>query len=252
MCKGGYQVNLENKIGTGAQADVYLHENKAIKVFKQGYSKANIFYEAMVNSIIEETGLPIAKVYEVLNIEDKVAIRMEYIEGITLQECILADIDNIYKYIDTMVDLQMKIHSKNTYLPLGLKDKLRERISGNMSMDESKRSRLLKILDKLPEGNSLCHGDFHGYNIIKHGDEYYFIDWIDAAVGCADGDACRTYMLYLFHSPEMAEIYLKAYCAKAGKSREDILGWLPVVAAARLRENNEEEKEKILSIIENI
>lgn len=206
----------------------------------------------MITSLIENAGLSIAKVHEVLNINNRITIKMDYIEGITLNECLLSDIDNANKYVDIMVDLQIEMHSKNIQLPLSLKNRLKEKIIWNISINESKKNKLLEILDRLPDGKSLCHGDFHGYNIIKHDNRYYIIDWIDAASGCANADVCRTYMLYLFYSSEFAELYLDTYCTKTGKHKKDVLEWLPIIAAARLCEKNEEEKEKIFSLIENI
>lgn len=245
-------MNLDIKIGEGAQAEVYLYNNNAIKVFKENYNKAFVFYEAMITSFIENSGLPIAKVHEVLKIDNKIAIKMDYIEGHNLNECLLSDIDNAKSYIGTMVDLQIDIHSKNLKLPLTLKDKLKEKISGNMIIDSNKRNKLLEILNKLPEENSLCHGDFHGNNIINNCDGYYVIDWIDATNGCASADVCRTYMIYSFYSKELANMYLETYCTKSKRPPKDILDWLPVVAAARLSENNENEKKLILELIENI
>lgn len=130
----------------------------------------------MITSYIENSGLPIAKVHEVLNIDNKIAIKMDYIEGQNFNECLLSDINNAKNYIDTMVDLQIEIHSKNLKLPLSLKNKLKEKISGNRIIDNIKRKKLLEILNKLPEENSLCHDDFHGNNIIKNCNGYYVID----------------------------------------------------------------------------
>jgi hypothetical protein len=36
--------------------------------------------------------------------------------------------------------------------------------------------------------------------------------------------------------PELASAYIDAYAAASGESRSRILGWLPIVAAARLAE----------------
>lgn len=245
-------MNLDIKVGEGAQADVYLYNNNAIKVFKEDYNKAFVFYEAMVTSFIENSGLLIAKVHEVLNIDNKIAIKMDYIEGYNLNECLLSDINNAQKCIDIMVDLQIDIHSKKLKLPLSLKDKLKEKISVNTIIDSNKIKKLLEILNELPEENSLCHGDFHGNNIINNCNGYYVIDWIDATNGCASADVCLTYMIYSFYSKELANMYLDTYCTKSKRSQKDILGWLPVVAAARLSENNENEKKAILKWIENI
>lgn len=245
-------MNLDIKIGEGAQADVYLYNNNAIKVFKENYNKAFVFYEAMITSFIENSGLPIAKVHEVLNIDSKFAIKMDYIEGNNLNECLLSDINNAKYYIDIMVDLQIDIHSKNLKLPLSLKDKLKDKIWGNEIIDSNKRKKLLEILNELPEENSLCHGDFHGNNIINNCNGYFVIDWIDATNGCPSADVCRTYMIYSFYSKELANMYLETYCTKSKKTTKEILDWLPVVAAARLSENNENEKQPILDWIQNL
>ena len=245
-------MNLEVKIGTGAQAKVYLYENNAIKVFREGYDKAYVFYEATITSLVENTGLPIARVHEVINIDNKNAIKMDYIKGPALYECILSDIANAKEYIDRMVELQIEIHSKNIWLPLKLKNKLKDRIIGSISISENKKDKLLKILEGLPEGKSLCHGDFHPLNIIIKDNQYYVIDWIDGTNGCDNADVCRTYMIFLFHAPELAALYLETYCGKTGKDKKDILEWLPIIAAARLCEQNEGEKEKILEVLEKI
>lgn len=72
---------------------------------------------------------------------------------------------------------------------------------------------------------------------------------MDSTYGCADGEACRTYMIYSFYAPELAELYLTLYCKETGKERHRILAWLPVVATARLSENITNEQEKIMALI---
>lgn len=245
-------MNLDKKIGTGAQADVYLYNNKAIKIFRKGYDKSFVFYEAMITSLVENGEVPIAKVHEVLRIDGKLALSMDYISGVTLNELFKSDVDNVNKYLEIMVGLQIKVHSQKVDLPIRLNNRLKEQITGNKDISHYKKQRLTKILEGLPDGNNLCHGDFHWNNIINHGSEYYIIDWIDAAIGCVNADACRTYMLYLFHCSEFAELYLSIYCAKTGKATTDILQWLPVVAAARLCAGFEEEKERIYLLIKDI
>lgn len=243
-------MELNKVIGTGAQATVYCSGNYAIKLFKENYNKTAIFYEALINSIIENTGLAMPKTYEVLNIGRQMAIKMDYIKGVSLIDCIIKDADNAAAYIEKMVKLQVQMHSKKVSLPFSLKDSLKDKIQGNEDLGITQKERLLMLLKELPDGDELCHGDFHGYNILVCDGEYWIIDWVDSTYGCSDGDACRTYMIYLMHAPELAEIYLMLYCKETRKEREKILAWLPVVAAARLNENIADEKEKIMSWIE--
>lgn len=62
-------------------------------------------------------------------------------------------------------------------------------------------------------------------------------DWGCARAGNPAGDVCRTYLLYLLHDRDLAARYLAEYCRAAGRPREEVLAWLPVVAGARLNEN---------------
>jgi tRNA A-37 threonylcarbamoyl transferase component Bud32 len=239
-------LELNESIGIGAQATVYSSGNYAIKLFKENCNKSNVFYEALINSMVEDIGIPVPKVYEVLNVENKMAIKMDYIKGISLFEAISKDIDNAVFYIEQMVKLQIEIHSKKILLPLSLKNKLQDKIISNKELSDAQKNKVLILLSKLPDGNELCHGDFHGNNILVCHKKYWVIDWIDSTYGCADGDACRTYMIFYLYARELAEVYLSLYCSNTGKTRDEILTWLPVIAAARLSENNSNEKETLL------
>lgn len=242
-------MELNKVIGKGAQATVYYSEPYAIKVYREGYDKIGVFYEALISSIIEVTKLSVPKIYEVLNIKNQMAIKMDYINGISLFDCILKDEDNTVRYMENMVKLQKEIHSKNITLPSSLKDRLKEKIEANKELSKTQTEEILKLLNELPDGNELCHGDFHGYNILVREEKYWIIDWVDATCGCSDGDACRTYMLYAMHCPELSELYLNLYCRETGKERNKILEWLPVAATARLCETIPNEKEKLMEWI---
>ena len=242
-------MELNEVVGIGSQATVYSSGKYAIKLFKENYSKIAIFYEALINSIVENTELHIPKIYEVLNIDNQMAIKMEYIKGISLIDSILKDIDNTEVYLENMVKLQIEIHSKKISLPFSLKDRLKDKIEGNQYLDKTKKEKVLELLKELPDGNELCHGDFHGYNILVCEGKYWIIDWVDSTYGCADGDVCRTYMIYSLYAKELADLYLTLYCKNTGKEKDKILAWLPVVAAARLSEKITSEEEMIMSWI---
>jgi len=242
-------MELNKVVGTGAQATVYCSGKYAIKLFKENYDKPAIFYEAFVNSIIEYTELPVPKTYEVLSIDKQMAIKMDYLEGVSLIDCILKDPNDTAVYFEKMVKLQVQMHSKKILLPFSLKDRLKDKIQGNENLSITHKEKVLMLLNELPDGNELCHGDYHGYNILICGGEYWIIDWVNSTYGCADGDACRTYMIYALYSSELAEMYITLYCKEAGKERKKILVWLPIVAAARLSESFPDEKEKLMDWI---
>lgn len=238
-------MKLDKIIGIGQRATVYKDDIYALKVFDKDYSKKNIFYEAFVNVMIEEAGLPIPKTYVVVDIDNQLAIKMDYVDGKPVSQCISNDFNKTKEYIGKMVDLQIQISKSYVQVPISFKDRLRNNIQRTDKLEETKKNNLIKLLAMLPNGNSLCHGDFHSNNVLVSNDNLWVIDWIDASYGPVETDVCRSFMIYLLYAPELAEIYLSTYCNKTSIKKEDILVWLPIVAAARLSENIEGECEKL-------
>ena len=69
---------LKNLIGKGMQADVYEYEGRAVKLFHKSDVKSDVFCEAALISMIEKTGLPCAKLYDVVKINGQWAIIMDH------------------------------------------------------------------------------------------------------------------------------------------------------------------------------
>jgi len=62
-------------------------------------------------------------------------------------------------------------------------------------MNNDDKTFLYKYIKKLPEGNNLCHGDFHPENVLFENDEYYVIDWMTGMQGNIAADVARTEMI---------------------------------------------------------
>ena len=84
---------------------IYLDGNTKIKVFNDTFSKADVLNEALNQARVEQTGLPIPKIIEVMKYDGKWAIRSEYIEGKTLTQIMQEDKKNTDKYLEQFVDL---------------------------------------------------------------------------------------------------------------------------------------------------
>lgn len=74
--------------------------------------------------MVENTRLPVPKIYEVIQFENKMAIVMELIEGTSMMQAILNDLNNIPFYIDSITDLQIKMHSISAFGFPTMSDKL--------------------------------------------------------------------------------------------------------------------------------
>lgn len=230
-------MNLGEPIASGNTANIYLYENKIIKVFKNHLPATESENEARKQRVAFESGLRVPQIHDVKKVNGKQAIIMKYVEGKTLGELVTENIDEVESFLKKSVEIQMEIHSVLAEALEPMHIKLQRQIEAVEELEEQVKTSLLKKLHSMPVENRLCHGDFHLYNLIKSGEEVFIIDWVDASSGDPRADVCRTYILYSQVSLEIAESYLKLYCEKSGWNRKEILEWAPIIAAARLSEN---------------
>jgi thiamine kinase-like enzyme len=180
----------------------------------------------------EASAIPMSKPYQVLNVDGRWCLKMSRVTGQSVNDIILSEPHRVQEIMDDLVRLQMAIHTKRTLMPVRLKPKLKGLIAHNKHLDAARKQTLIALCEKMPEGEALCHGDFHGSNILFQNGVYWVIDWIDAAHGAPLLDVCHSYVVHAFGGTEWAEFYLARYCAVAGAKREDVLQWLPIQAAS--------------------
>ncbi len=244
-------MKLDNIIATSVNKVIYRDGDKCIKVFNEDYSKADVLNEALNQARIEETGLNIAKIREVTMVDGKWAIVLDYIEGKTLAQYMEEDPENIDKYVEILVDLQLEIHSKKSQLLTKLKDKMNRKISSS-TLDATTRYELHTRLEGMPKHNKVCHGDLNPSNIIitKDGTPYT-IDWAHATQGNASADVARTYLLFCLDGKEdVAKKYLDVFCKKSNTAKQYVQKWMPIVAASQSVKGNAHEREFLLSWVD--
>ena len=227
---------------------VYKDGNTVLKIFNEDFSKADILNEALNQARVEETGLNVPKVLEVMKVDGKWAIRTEYVPGKTLQQLMDENPDKKDEYLETLVDLQMLVHSKRSPLLNKLKDKMNRKIN-QTTLDATTRYELHTLLEAMPKHSKVCHGDFNPSNIIIADDGTpYILDWSHVTQGNASADVARTYLLFwLAGDKETAEKYLKLFCKKSDTARQYVEKWLPIVAASQSVKGKPEERELLLS-----
>lgn len=233
-------LNLE-VIGQGATTKIYRDGDIAVKLYLNAEPGA-VEYEAGNQRFAYTNGLPVPKVYGVRKLDDNaIALDMEYIRG----QAIISqrmDKEERNKAIRAMVKLQCEVHKVHAAGLPKLMDRLTWKIKVNRHLEEPQKSSLLALLERLKDhSENLCHCDFHPLNILYDGSKYWIIDWVDASAGNPLADACRTYLIFKQYSTQLAGVYLKIFCEESKAKQEDVLAWLPIIAAARLNENMDDK-----------
>ncbi|MBQ2713297.1 MAG: phosphotransferase [Clostridia bacterium] len=240
-------MKLDQIIAVRTNKKVYRDENVIIKLFDENYAASDVLNEALNHARAEETGLRVPKLVEVLKIDGKWAIVLEYIEGKTLQQLMNENPAKKEEYLKLFVDLQMEIHTMRSPLMTKLRDKMRRKISES-KLDATTRYDLHTRLEAMPRHAKLCHGDFNPSNVIvTEAGECFVIDWAHATQGNASADVARTYLMFCLSGEEkLAEQYLNLFCKKADTAKQYVQKWLPIVAASQSVKGNPAEQELLL------
>ncbi|MCL1806216.1 MAG: aminoglycoside phosphotransferase family protein [Oscillospiraceae bacterium] len=251
MSKGILDSSNMTLTGSGAQADVYHYEDKAVKIYKADHMQAEARYEADLQEKAYKAGLPVPAVFEITEYGGKAAIVMEYIKGKPLGESMLENMAKARDYINIAVDLQMMTHNIRAEGFPNQKDRLAKKIKNTSHLDSGQKEELLLRLEQLPSDDKLCHGDFHVLNLLQTPQGVKIIDWVDACSGTPAADVCRSYLLYLLYREDVAKMYLELYCKTAKIDKLDVLAWMPVIAGAKLDENVTERDVQTLKSLTN-
>ncbi len=239
-------------IATRKEKVIYKDGDSAIKEFSEKFPKSDILNEALNQSRVEETGLPIPALKSVSVRGGKWTIAMEYVEGKTLEQIMEEDPDNLEKYMNDFVDLQLEVQSKKAPLLNKIKDKMNRKISSlSGEIDATIRYELHTRLDSMPNHNKLCHGDFNPSNIIIDSEGHpHILDWSHATQGNASADAARTYLLFALKDKKLADLYLDTFCKKSDTAKQYVQQWLPIVAASQLVKRIPGEEEFLKSWVD--
>ncbi len=240
-------MNLNVVIAQRPDKTIYRDGDKCIKVFSEGYAKADILNEAMNQARVEELGLHIPKILAVTMVEGKWAIVSEFIEGKTLAQLMKEEPEKKDEYLDFFVELQLHVQEQTCTQLKRLQDKMSMKID-QAALDATTRYDLHTRLEGMPKHKKVCHGDFNPSNIIITADGTpYIIDWSHATQGNASADAARTYLLFCLEGDrETAEKYLDLFCKKSDTAKQYVQKWMPIVAASQSVKAIAEERSFLL------
>jgi len=236
-------MNFDNIVAVRPTKTVYRDGDKAIKVFNENYSKANVLNEALNQARAEETEIRIPKLHEVTKVDGKWTIVSEFIEGKTLEQLISENPEKLDEYLNLFVDTQIDMHSKRSTLLRKLHDKMVDKID-ETELEESIKYDLKTRLAGFEKHNKVLHGDFQLSNVIvDNNGRVFIVDWSHATQGNASADVAMTYLLMkMDKKDELAEKYLDLFCLKTNTDKHYVQTWVPIVAGSHLKKCKPENR----------
>jgi uncharacterized protein (TIGR02172 family) len=246
------EILLEQPVARGRTADIYDWDNGHIlKLFQNWFETEDIEYERRIASAVHASGVKSPAVGDIVQVHGRTGIIYERVQGKSLLRMFGRQPWRVIRFGRTLAELHSQMHRRvfEADVPEQRK-KLQKKIKSADALPDVLKTKLLGTLEALPEGDRVCHGDFHPDNVLIDGTAATVIDWIDAARGNPLADVARTSIILLgaasaqisnpvlklivrfFHS-----IYLTHYFGLRPGGEAEYRRWLPVVAGARLNEN---------------
>lgn len=248
----------DTPIAAGRTAEIYTWEDRRIlKLLRPGFPPGLIRQEERITSAISRMGIAAPKTYGVVEVNGRPGIIYERIEGPSLIALIERRPLQMRKYAALLAKLHVSIHTHSgSQAAIGLprqKQILASQVKEAQVLPEAVREAVLSLLDRLPDGDTVCHNDFHPLNVLMGTGGPVVIDWESASLGnpCADvARSCLT--MALGRPPEgfpniwvtmIAEIFLRtltsAYLARyrafTHDRLDDLDAWRTVQAAAKVQ-----------------
>jgi thiamine kinase len=240
------------RLGAGREAEVFAWgPGRVVRVVHDPELLAR---EAAALRAARAAGAPAPEPFEQVEVDGRPGLVMERCDGEDLLAAIGRRPWRVWSIGRRLGRLHAELHQVEAppSLPV-LRDELRP-LLGSPLVPDDVRADAGRQLDALPDGDRLCHGDLHPGNVL--GDKV--IDWTNATRGAAEADVARTCLLIDVAKPPGGRLpplarvgrrvlraaYASAYRAERGDV--DPGPWLPVLAAARLAEDVDGERDELL------
>ena len=260
--------NLDQPIAYGRTAEIYAwQDGQVLKLFYDWFGLEDIKYEQRIAQAVHTSGLPVPSVDEIIHINERLGLIYQRVEGVSMLEMMSRRPWNVYRYARRLAELQVEMHASTIQADIPTqRQKLINKICHTKALSANLRAKILAALKTMPEGNRLCHGDFHPGNIMITGQAEMIIDWIDTSLGNPLADLARTTIIFLgaLESGQIQNSFLKAfarifhtiyirhYFSLRPGGEQEYSRWLPIIAAARLSENIPELEKWLIAQAETV
>jgi aminoglycoside phosphotransferase (APT) family kinase protein len=255
--------NGRRLLGSGREAEIFeWDDGRVLRLARDPARTRMIEREALALEASHAAGAPVPAVYERLVVDGKPGIVIDRVDGPDLLQLLGRHPRRLRSVAASLGHEHAGLHGVRAPdgLP-SLRADLRARLHSPLVPDQV-RARALERLEQLPDGDRLVHGDFHPANLLRTPHGCVVIDWTNGARGDPAADVARTLLMAegadVSGDPVAVRVlarvgrrslvagYLRAYARRLPLDRALVARWRPVMAAARLAEDIEAERDHLL------
>ena len=253
-------------IGVGRTAEVFAGgEGRALKLFRAWHSETSAEEEHRNAAAAAEAGLPAPRVYGLERVDGRLGLVLERIEGPSLLQLLTARPWRALAVARQLAEVQGSLHARRLPGLRPLRESLRWGIAG-AKLPDPLRAQAEAALARMPDGDAVCHGDFHPDNVVLTARGPVVLDWAQLSAGHPLADVVHTSLMLRISSPVtgtlglavnagrrlLHAVYLRRCLELAGSHRADLAPFLLPVAAARAGHWIEDEGPALRAMIERL
>jgi uncharacterized protein (TIGR02172 family) len=252
-------------IGQGRTADVYAWgEDRILKLYQDWMPVHLVEQEYAITRAAQAAGVPVPATEEVVEVDGRFGIVFERVQGPSMLKVMQTKPWSMGTVVRQMAGLHAQIHGCS--VPPGLpsqRAQIENGIDASKDLPEAQKEIARRYLSQFPEGDRLCHGDFHPDNILVSDHGPVIIDWFTGTRGNPLADVSRTSLLFSTGGlpPQMPRpaqlvinasralvyrLYLRRYLQLRPAGHREIEAWDFPLIAARLREVESYPREKAM------
>lgn len=251
-------------LAQGREAEIYVWAPDRV---------LRLAYPGMEDGLLQSTaaleaagaaGAAVPAVHERVTIEGRSGVVLDRCPGQDLLQLVQRRPLAVWKVGRTLGRFHATLHeiAATEGLPT-THEMLRERLEAD-TVPAAVRASALAQLALLPDGEQLCHGDFHPANVmLARGGGMQAIDWTLGSRGTPEADIARTILILSTaevpgeQSPFFRRVdavgrrillltYLASYGRRRAIDRAEVERWMPVCVAARLAEDVPESERSLV------
>lgn len=174
-------------IGTGYFSTVYrVDKDTIVKVFNITSDPDQIERELKLAKEAFILGIPTAISFDIVKVKDKLGVRFEMLDCMSLKECVVKHPEKIHEYLVKYAELLKTINTTecfNPEIPLIKQKYLRSVEILKDCLDEKHYLKAKKLIEGIEDRQTFVHGDCHFKNIMVQNDEFILIDMDTLSIG---------------------------------------------------------------------
>jgi aminoglycoside phosphotransferase (APT) family kinase protein len=185
------------RIGEGREADIFaLDKGRVLRLLRRSSDPKRVEREATAMRAAADGGVDVPNVYGTTMVDGRAGLIMDRVDGPDLIALTGKRPWTVPRIARIVGRAQARMHEvvAPDDLP-NLRQLVRWKIETASELPAELADFALKKLDALPDGDRLCHGDFHPGNVLVGRDGPAVIDWTDASRGDPAADLARTRLL---------------------------------------------------------